>query len=109
MPAFTDLRPMIDSIPDDLDSEGLSTYYPVADLPCLWVLRILSGALTAVPPVRHISFPHSAILNLKKTSPPTGGSESTFQTFFLSSLQKKIHPSSWSSEIMMQSFSSFLQ
>ena len=60
MPALTDLR-LNDSIPDD--SVGPSTY-PVVDLPCLRVLHISSGvgALTAV--LRHITFPHSAILNL---------------------------------------------
>ena len=60
MPALTDLH-LIDSIPDD--SEGSSTY-PVVDLPCLRVLIIRSsvGALTVV--LRHISFPHSAILDL---------------------------------------------
>ena len=60
MPALTDLH-LKDSIPDD--SEGPFTY-AVVDLPCLRVLNISSGvgALTAV--LRHITFPHSAILNL---------------------------------------------
>ena len=60
MPALTDLR-LKDSIPDD--SECPSTY-PAVDLPCLRELRISSGvgALTTV--LRHITFPHSAILNL---------------------------------------------
>ena len=60
MPALTNLR-LKDSIPDD--SEGPFTY-AVVDLPCLQVLSISSGvsALTAV--LRHITFPHSAVLNL---------------------------------------------
>jgi hypothetical protein len=60
MPALTYLH-LKDSIPDV--SEGPSTY-PIVDLPCLRVLRISSGVgpLTAV--LRHITFPHSAILNL---------------------------------------------
>ena len=61
MPALTNLR-LIDSIPDD--TEGPSTYHPVVDLPCLRALTISSviGALT--PALRHITFPHSAILYL---------------------------------------------
>ena len=60
MPALTELR-LQDSIPDD--SDGPSTY-PVVDLPYLRLLDISSGvgALTAV--LRHITFPHSAILSL---------------------------------------------
>jgi hypothetical protein len=60
MPALTDFH-LNDSTSDDL--EGSSTY-PVVDLPCLRVLSISSGvgALTAI--LRHITFPHSAILNL---------------------------------------------
>jgi F-box-like len=60
MPALTGLH-LTDSIPDD--SKGPSTY-PVVDLPCLRVLEISSGigALTAA--LRHITFPHSAILHL---------------------------------------------
>jgi F-box-like len=60
MPALTHLD-LNDSIPGGL--EGPSTY-AVVDLPCLRVLNILSdvGALTAF--LRHISFPHSTILDL---------------------------------------------
>jgi hypothetical protein len=60
MPALTNLH-LTDSIPDN--SEGPSTY-PVVDLPCLRVLEISFGigALTAA--LRHITFPHSAILHL---------------------------------------------
>ena len=60
MPALTDLH-LSDSIPDD--SEGLSTY-PVVDLPCLRVLNVLSGVCPLTAALRHITFPHSAILNL---------------------------------------------
>jgi hypothetical protein len=61
MPALIELDLGKHSIPDD--SEGQSTY-PVVDLPCLRKLRISSGvgALTTV--LRHITFPHSAILIL---------------------------------------------
>ena len=87
MPALTDLH-LKDSIPDD--SEGPSTY-PVVDLPCLRVLRISSGvgALTTV--LRHITFPHSVILNLtckENQSPQINFSNffSVLATKFLSSL-----------------------
>ena len=60
MPALTELR-LIYSIPDE--SGGASTY-PVVELTCLQILHISSaiGPLTTV--LHHISFPHSAILNL---------------------------------------------
>ena len=76
MPALTDLD-LRDSIPDD--SEGASTY-PIVDLPCLRVLRIWSGvgALTAV--LRHITFPHSTILNL--TCRENQSAEIDFSKFF---------------------------
>ena len=60
MPALTDLH-LIDSIPDD--SEGPSTY-DIIDLPCLRILRISSGVGALTTLLRHITFPHSAILNL---------------------------------------------
>jgi F-box-like len=87
MPALTDLH-LKDSIPDG--PESLSTY-PVVDLPCLRVLNISSsvGSLTAV--LRHIDFPHSAILNLTcKENQSTQINFSNFlsvlSTKFLSSL-----------------------
>ena len=87
MPALTDLR-LNDSIPND--SEGASTY-PVVDLPCLRVLHISSGvgALTAV--LRHITFSHSAILNLvckenQSTQIDFSNFLSVLATKFLSSL-----------------------
>ena len=60
MPALTELR-LIYSIPEG--SGGASTY-PVVDLPFLRILHISSaiGPLTTV--LHHISFPHSAILNI---------------------------------------------
>ena len=60
MPALTELH-LINSIPDEL---GRASTYPVVDLPCLQILHISSaiGPLTTV--LHHISFPHSAILNL---------------------------------------------
>jgi hypothetical protein len=66
-----------DSIPDD--SEGPFTY-AVVDLPCLRVLNISSGvgALTAV--LRHITFPHSAILNL--TCKENQSTQIDFSNFF---------------------------
>ncbi|KAF8803469.1 hypothetical protein BYT27DRAFT_7195760 [Phlegmacium glaucopus] len=84
MPALTDLD-LVNSIPHN--SGELSTC-PIADLPCLRVLRISScvGAMTAVLP--HLTFPSKAELTLicKET-------ESDFSTFlsvlaakFLSSL-----------------------
>ena len=60
MPALTDLR-LIKSIPDN--SEGLSTFQ-VVDLPCLRVLHISSGVATLTTVLRHITIPHSALLNL---------------------------------------------
>ena len=60
MPALTDLR-LKGSIPDD--SKGLSTY-PAVDLPCLRVLNISSGVGPLTTVLRHINFPHSAVLNL---------------------------------------------
>jgi hypothetical protein len=87
MPALTDLH-LTDSIPDD--SDGLSTY-PVVDLPYLRKLRISSGvgALTTV--LRHITFPHSAILNLtckenQSTQIDFSNFLSVLATKFLSSL-----------------------
>ena len=76
MPALTYLH-LKDSIPDD--SEGLSTS-PVFDLPCLWVLNISSGVgpLTAVQ--HHITFPHSAILNL--TCKENHSAQVDFSNFF---------------------------
>ena len=61
MPALNHLCLGEGSIPDD--SKGPFTY-AVVNLPCLRVLNISSdiGAVTAV--LRHITFPHSAILNL---------------------------------------------
>ena len=60
MPALTELR-LIDSIPAE---SGGACIYPVVDLPCLQILHIVSsiGPLTTF--LRHITFPHSAILNL---------------------------------------------
>ena len=87
MPALSDLH-LKNSIPDD--SEVPSTY-PVVDLPCLRVLSISSGVdvLTAV--LRHISFPHSAILDLtcrenQSTQIDFSNFLSFFTTKFLSSL-----------------------
>jgi hypothetical protein len=76
MPALTYLR-LIDSIPDDL--EGTSIYL-VVDLPCLGVLHISSGvdALTTV--LRHITFPHTAILNL--TCEESQSTQVHFSNFF---------------------------
>ena len=76
MPALTDLH-LKDSIPDD--SKGLSTS-PVVDLPCLRVLNISSGVgpLTAV--LHHITFPHSAILNL--TCKEKQSAQMDFSDFF---------------------------
>ena len=63
MPALTELR-LIDSIPAE---SGGACIYPVVDLPCLQILHIVSsiGPLTTF--LRHITFPHSAILNLTCT------------------------------------------
>ena len=60
MPTLIDLR-LKDSIPEN--SEGLSTY-PVVDLPYLRVLHISSGVGPLTTVLRHIKFPHSAVLNL---------------------------------------------
>ena len=60
MLALIELR-LKDSIPDD--SEGLSTY-PIIDLPCLRILHIWSSIGPLATVLRHITFPHSAILNL---------------------------------------------
>ena len=60
MPALTDLQ-LEDSIPDDLD--GPSTY-PVVDLSCLRRLHISSGVGPLTTVLRHITFPHTAKLNL---------------------------------------------
>ena len=92
MPALIDLR-LKDSIPDD--SEDSSTY-PVVDLLCLRVLDISSGVGAMTTVLRNITFPTSAILNL--TCNKTSLSESTFQTFFMSSLQS-CQP--WSSEALV--------
>ena len=86
MPALTDLC-LKNSIPDN--SENPSTY-PVVNLPFLRVLNISSGvdALTAV--LHHITFPHSAILDLtckKKRSAHIDFSD------FLSVLATKFLPS----------------
>ena len=75
MPALTDLH-LKDSIPDD--SEGASNY-PVVDLPCLRVLRISSGAGALTTVLRHITFPHSAILNL--TCKETRSTQIDFSNF----------------------------
>jgi hypothetical protein len=87
MPGLTELH-LKDSIPDV--SEGSSTH-PFVDLPCLRVLRISSGIgpLTAV--LRHITFPHSAILNLtckenQSTQIDFSNFLSVLATKFLSSL-----------------------
>ena len=76
MPALTDLH-LKDSIPDV--SEG-SSIHPFVDLPCLRALRISSdiGPLTAV--LRHITFPHSAILNL--TCKENQSTQIDFSDFF---------------------------
>ena len=76
MPALTDLR-LKDSIPDN--SEGPSTY-PVVDLPCLQILNISSGvdALTAV--LCHVTFPHSAVLDL--TCQEKQSTQIDFSNFF---------------------------
>ena len=60
MPALTEFH-LVNSLPDD--SGGASTI-PVVDLPCLRMLHISSwvGPLTTF--LRHITFSHSAILNL---------------------------------------------
>ena len=79
MPALINL--LKDSTP--IDAEGPFTY-AVIDLPCLRrVLNISSGigAVTALLPVHHISFPRSATLNL--TCKETSLSRSTFQAFFV--------------------------
>ncbi|KAF8805504.1 hypothetical protein BYT27DRAFT_7339708 [Phlegmacium glaucopus] len=87
MPALTHLD-LLDSIPHN--SGRLSTY-PVADLPCLRMLRISScvGAITAVLP--HITFPSEAELSL--ICKETQSTQFDFSTFlsvlpakFLSSL-----------------------
>ena len=87
MPALTDLR-LENSIPDD--SDGPSTY-PVVNLPCLRVLHISSGVGPLTIVLRHITFPHSAILNLtcgEKQSTQIDFSNflSVLATKFLSSL-----------------------
>ena len=65
MPALTDLH-LKNSIPDD---SGDPSAYPVVDLPCLRVLHVSScvGPLTTI--LRHITFPHSAMLNLTCRQP----------------------------------------
>ena len=87
MPALTDLH-LKDSIPNDSNSPST---YPVVDLPCLRVLRISSvvGPLTTV--LRHINFPHSAMLNLtckenQSTQIDFSNFLSVLATKFLSSL-----------------------
>ncbi|KAF8806752.1 hypothetical protein BYT27DRAFT_7190405 [Phlegmacium glaucopus] len=60
MPALTDLD-LEDSIPHD--SGELSTY-PVADLPCLRVLRMSLGVGPMTAALRHITFPSEAELTL---------------------------------------------
>ena len=60
MPALTDLY-LIDSIPD---GSGGPSSYPVVDLPCLRTLYISSCVNPMTALLRHITFPHSAILNL---------------------------------------------
>jgi hypothetical protein len=82
MPALTELR-LKDSILDD--SEGPSTY-PVVDLPCLRVLNISSGVGALTTFLRHITIPHSAILNL--TCRETQSTQIDF-TNFLSVLATK--------------------
>ena len=82
MPALTNL-PLKDSIP--IDAEGPFTY-AVVDIPCLRVLNTSSssgiGAVTrtAVLPVRHITFPRSAILNL--TCKENQSTQIDFSSFF---------------------------
>jgi hypothetical protein len=87
MPALTDLH-LNDSIPEN--SEGPSTY-PVVDLPCLRVLRISSAVGTLTTVLRHITFPHSTILNLtckenQSTQIDFSNFLSVLATKFLSSL-----------------------
>ena len=87
MPALIELR-LKDSIPDD--SEDPSTY-PDVDLPCLRVLDISSGVSALTVVLRHITIPHSAILNLtckEKQSTQVDFSNflSVLSTKFLSSL-----------------------
>ncbi|KAF8810888.1 hypothetical protein BYT27DRAFT_7134588 [Phlegmacium glaucopus] len=92
MPALTHLD-LVNSIPHD--SRGLSTY-PVADLPCLRVLRISScvGAMAAV--LAHITFPSKAQLTfICKETQSTQFDFSTFLSVlaakFLSSLVQNLH------------------
>ena len=87
MPAITDLH-LRDSIPDD--SEGPYSY-PVVDLPYLRVLSISSGTGTLTTVLPHITFPHSAVLDLtckEKQSTQIDFSNflSVLTTKFLSSL-----------------------
>jgi F-box-like len=67
MPALTELR-LIYSIPDG--SGGASTY-PVVDLPSLRILHIRSYVSSLTTFLRHITFPHSAILDLTCLVKPT--------------------------------------
>ena len=62
MPALNDLH-LKDSIPDDSDGP-LASAYPVVDLPYLRVLCISSGVGPLTTVLRHITFPHTAILSL---------------------------------------------
>jgi hypothetical protein len=87
MRALTELH-LKDSIP-----EGPSTYpstYPDVDLPCLRVLDISSGIGPLTTALRHITFPHSAILNLTCNQNQTQIDFSSFfsvlATKFMSSL-----------------------
>ena len=87
MPALTDFH-LKDSIPDDSDGPSI---YPVVDLPCLRVLRMSSGVGPLTTVLRHITFPHSAKLNLtcngnQSTQIDFSNFLSVLATTFLSSL-----------------------
>jgi hypothetical protein len=86
MPALTELH-LLYSIPDD--SGGASTY-PVIDLPCLRILHISSWVSPLTTVLRHITFSHSATLNLtcreKSTQIDFSNFLSVLSTKFLSSL-----------------------
>ncbi|KAF8809486.1 hypothetical protein BYT27DRAFT_7187793 [Phlegmacium glaucopus] len=87
MPALTNLD-LEDSIPHD---PGELSTYPVADLPCLRVLRMSSGVGPLTAALRHITFPSEAELTL--ICKETRSAQLNFSTFlsvlaakFLSSL-----------------------
>ena len=87
MPVLIELH-LKHSIPDE--SKGLSTY-PVVELPCLRVLHIWSSAKRLTVALRHITFPHSAMLKLfcgdeEFTQTSFSNFLSVLDTNFLSSL-----------------------